>query len=475
MTHDARPTTRRPAVPPAARGLSRRTVMRGAAGLGLGLSGAGWRGAAARQATPDAVEPGSTIVVPEGLRTDLAGTPLNCQFGYRGPDTAWDDAATRIFSEATGIEAVHTIGDTSVTDQLTQILTQLGAQTSDIDVFQIDVIWPGIIAEHAVDLSGPLAEQAALHFPEAIANYTVGGVLVGMPWINGAGLLFYRSDLLEKYGFAGPPATWGELEEQAATVQEGERAAGLPDFQGYVWQGNAYEGLTCNALEWQASSGGGVIIEPDGTVSVNNPQASAAMERAAGWVGVISPPGVTTYEEPDGLNVFATGNALFMRNWPYAWNASQDQGSAVAGRVGVASLPAGDGPDDGSAAALGGFALMVSRYSRHPEAAMEFVKYLTSPEVQRSYVIERGNLPTIASVYDDPAVAAVSEFVPRLRPIFEGGAVARPSNVAGPFYNDVSIAYQATIHQILTGSLEADPALDDLAAELEFVLDELEG
>ncbi|MCC6314242.1 MAG: ABC transporter substrate-binding protein [Thermomicrobiales bacterium] len=429
----------------------------------------------ADQATPGPVAPGSTIVVPPGLRTDLAGTPLNCQFGYRGPDTAFDDAATRIFAEATGIEAVHTIGDASVTDQLTQILTQLGAQTSDVDVYQIDVIWPGIIAEHAVDLSASLAAQAKLMFPEAIANDTVGGVLVGMPWINGAGLLFYRTDLLEAYGFAAPPATWSELETQAAAVQTGERAAGASDFQGFVWQGNAYEGLTCDALEWQASSGGGSIIEPDGTVSVDNERAAAAMERAARWVGTISPPGVTTYEEPDCLNLFATGNALFMRNWPYAWNASQDVGSAIAGRVGVAALPAGDEPGNHSAAALGGFALMVSRYSQHQDAALEFVKYLTSPELQRSYVIERGNLPTIASVYDDPAVAAASEFVPRLRPIFEGGTVARPSSVAGPFYNDVSVAYQAAVHQILTGSLEASPALKDLAGELETIMADLKG
>ena len=459
--------------------LSRRAVMRGAAGLGLGLGstgalGAGWRGASARQATPSAVEPGSTIVVPEGLRTDLAGTPLNCQFGYRGPDTAWDEAATRIFAEATGINAVHTIGDTSVTDQLTQILTQLGAQTSDVDVYQIDVIWPGIIAEHAVDLSEALAEQAQLHFPEAVANYTVDDALVGMPWINGAGLLFYRTDLLEKYGFAAPPATWGELEAQATAVQEGERAAGLPDFQGYVWQGNTYEGLTCNALEWQASNGGGTIIEKDGTVSVNNPQAAAALERAASWVGTISPPGVLTYEEPDCLNVFATGNALFMRNWPYAWNASQDEASTITGRVGVAPLPAGDKSGNKSASALGGFALMVPRYSQHQEAALEFVKYLTSPELQRSYVIERGNLPTIASVYDDSAVAAASDFVPQLRPIFEGGAVARPSAIAGRYYNDVSVAYQTTVSQILAGALEAGPALETLSLDLQDILADIE-
>ena len=62
---------------------------------------------------------------------------------------------------------------------------------------------------------------------------------------------------------------------------------------GFVFQGNAYEGLTCDALEWVKSSGGGQIVEADGTISINNPKAAAAIERAKGWVGTISPPGRT--------------------------------------------------------------------------------------------------------------------------------------------------------------------------------------
>src|SRR5690606_37868009 len=140
------------------------------------------------------------------------------------------------------------------------------------------------------------------YFPRIVENNTVGDKLVGIPWFTDAGLMYYRTDLLEKYGYEGPPTTWSEFEEMANTIQEGERAEN-PDFWGYTWQGNAYEGLTCNALEWQVSNGGGFIIEEgdDGspTVTVNTPQVVAAMEMAAGWVGTISPEGVTTYLEEE--------------------------------------------------------------------------------------------------------------------------------------------------------------------------------
>ena len=187
-------------------------------------------------------------------------------------------------------------GPQSATDYLAQLQQLFAAKSTDIDLIQFDVIWPGILAPNMADL-GPAATDAGLldqFFPRIVTNNTVDGKLVGLPWFTDAGLLFYRTDLLEKYGYDAAPTTWDELQEMAVKIQEGERAEGNAEFWGFVWQGNAYEGLTCDALEWQFANGGGSIVENDKTISVNNPKAIEAIERAATWVGNFSPEGVTT-------------------------------------------------------------------------------------------------------------------------------------------------------------------------------------
>ena len=459
--------------------ISRREIMR--RGMALGLSApiigmiisAQTRNAMAQEATPAGQEPGWSIVVPEGLRTDLNGARVRAVIAPAAdPDRPWQEAAIRKFNEATGAAAEFVPGEQSATDRLATYNQQLGAQSPDNDVYQIDIIWPGIVAQHAVDLSPALSELATLHFPALVENNTVNGALVGMPWYTDAGLLYYRSDLLEEYGFENPPETWAELEEQAQAIQDGE-SADNSSFRGFVWQGNAYEGLTCDALEWQFSNGGGRIIEPDGTITVNNPQAIAAFERARGWVGTISPEDVTTFDEPLSLNAFAPGNAAFMRNWPYAYSVTQAPDSPLVGKVGVTQLPMGDGEGATHAATLGGWQLMVSKYSPNQEAAIEFVKYMCSPELEKSFTIERSHSPTIGSVYDDPEVVETQEFLARLKPVFEGGAVARPSTVTADLYNSASIAYHTRVNQVLTGQTDAAAAAAEIEAELQDIMSEL--
>src|SRR5215471_9996546 len=114
------------------------------------------------------------------------------------------------------------------------------AKSSDVDVYLVDVIWQGIAAPHAVDLKKYYNEdEIKAYFPRIIENNTVGGKLVSIPLYTDAGILFYRTDLLEKYGYKEPPKTWEELATMAKKIQDSERAAGKPDFQGFVFEGKA--------------------------------------------------------------------------------------------------------------------------------------------------------------------------------------------------------------------------------------------
>lgn len=351
----------------------------------------------------------------------------------------------------------------STTERLALYQQLLAAGASDIDVFQIDVIWPGILAQHFIDLRQAAGSAVSAHFPAIIANNTVAGKLVAMPWFTDAGLLYYRRDLLRKYR-AEVPETWQALAATARTIQDAERQAGNDKMWGYVWQGRAYEGLTCNALEWVASHGGGTIVDASGRVTINNAGAVAALDTAAAWVGTITPTGVLNYTEEEARGVFQSGNAMFMRNWPYAWALANGAGSPVSGKVGIAALPKG-GPNGRHTATLGGYQLAVSRYSRNQDAATDLVLYLTGAAEQKRRAIAGAFLPTIASLYKDTGVLAAQPFFGSLYDTFVN-AVPRPSSATGIKYNQVSNAFFNAAHDVLAGKSDAAGSLRRLQAKL---------
>jgi trehalose/maltose transport system substrate-binding protein len=249
----------------------------------------------------------------------------------------------------------------------------------------------------------------------------------------------------------------------AARIQAGERAKGKKQFWGFVWQGAADEVLTCDALEWQAAEGGGRIIEEDKAISVNNPQAIRAWQRAAHWVGSISPPSVVGYREWDSLNVWLAGDAAFMRNWPFAYVDSQAAGSPIRNKFDIALLPGGKA---GRVGTLGGWGLGVSRFSAHPREALELVRYLTRRDVEerRSRVLSQS--PTLPELYNLPVLLEPNPHFDLLSQVFRTGMVSRPSNVTGKKYQDVTDAYIQAVHSVLTGEKSAPEAAAALENEL---------
>ncbi len=367
------------------------------------------------------------------------------------------------WEEATGNTVTLVPMPASTSDQFGQYRLWLAAQNPDIDLYQTDVIWAPQLAAHFVDLTAAAKDIIPQNFPSIIQSQTVNGKLVALPIFTDAPALFYRKDLLEKHGLA-VPKTWEELATTAKAVQDAERAEGKADLWGFVWQGNAYEGLTCNALEWIKSFGGGQIVEPDGTISVNNENALKALETAKSWVGTISPEGVLAYQEEEARGLWQTGNAVFMRNWPYAYTLGNGSDSAVKGLFDVVPLPAG-GDKGSSAATLGGWNVAVSKYSTKQDAAISLALYLAGPEAQKARALSQSNLPTLVSLYDDPDIAAQQPFMPRWKEVFLQ-AVPRPSAPTLGNYNEVSSKFWSAVHDVLSGNKEAAIALEDLEADL---------
>ncbi|MEX0729357.1 MAG: ABC transporter substrate-binding protein [Aquisalimonadaceae bacterium] len=370
-------------------------------------------------------------------------------------------SGAQAWSEKTGNDFKIVSTPNSASERLALYQQILAAGAGDIDVYQIDVVWPGTLASHFVDLSEYAGDAVNEHFEGITHNNTINGRLVAMPWFTDAGLLYYRKDLLEKYD-APVPSTWQEMAETAARIQKAERDAGNGRMWGYVFQGRSYEGLTCNALEWVASYDGGMIVEADGTVSINNPQAAAALSEVASWIGSITPAGVHNYAEEESRGVFQAGQAVFMRNWPYAWALSQDSDSPILDKVGVSALPSG--PNGRPAATLGGQQLAVSRYSPHVDEAVDLVMFLTSYEEQKRRAIEGSFNPTIAALYQDDELLAANPFAADLYQVFIN-AVGRPS-ITGALYNRASTSFYNAVHDILRGRTPAERRLASLQVEL---------
>jgi trehalose/maltose transport system substrate-binding protein len=373
----------------------------------------------------------------------------------------WYQAVSEEWAKKTGnkLEYIGRPNDFSATLPLFQ--QYWAAKSLDVDIYQIDVIWQGIAAPHAVDLKKYYKEdELKAYFPRIIENNTIDGKLVSIPLYTDAGILYYRTDLLEKYGYKEPPKTWEELAAMAKKIQDGERAAGKPDFQGFVFEGKAGESVTCNALEWIYSYGGGSVIEPDKKVTINNPNAIKALDAAHSWIGTISPMEVNTYTEEEARNIWQAGNAAFMRNWPYAYALGADPKSAVSGKFDVTVLPKG-GDNGNNAACLGGWQLMISAYSKVPDAAADLVRYLSSAEVQKKRAIDWSILPTRPVLYSDPDVLAKYPFF-KIMPNVFNNAVARPSTVTGADYNQLSTAFSQNVNKVLTGAESGKDAVDQV-------------
>ena len=378
-----------------------------------------------------------------------------------GSSHARDVALAARFSVATGIKVKVVPHPTASDAAYAQLARAFSSHSSSIDVMMLDVVWPGAFAPFLVDLKPALGSQAKLHAQGIIQNDTVDGKLVAMPWFGDFGILYYRTDLLQKYGYSAPPQTWSELGAMAKKIQAGEQATN-PNFYGFVWQGNAYEGLTCDALEWIASSGGGNIIR-NGVVTVNNNKAAAALDMVRSWVGTIAPRGVTSYQEEDARNAFDNGNAAFMRNWPYAYAASK--GTAVDGKFAVTVLPHENGAV--SVGTVGGWQVGVSKYSKHQQASIEWVRYLTSPAVERYDAIFNTNVPTIPSVAKDPAVVKANPYL--LPAIATVARATRPASFLKTHYAQGSqIIYQG-VNQIENGT-PASSVLPGMAIKLQALL-----
>lgn len=291
--------------------------------------------------------------------------------------------------------------------------------------------------------------------------------VIGLPLYVDAGLLYYRTDLLQKYGYSNPPQTWKQLSEMAVHIQTEERKNNH-NFWGYVWQGAQYEGLVCNALEFFTSAGGGFFRENNIPI-VNSKENVQALQYMVYCIqnSRISPPNTfTDMKEEEVRQCFQNGNALFQRNWPYAGKLHNEEGSMVKGKFGISVLPHFSGHS--SAATLGGWHIGISRYSDKKKDAAVFLKYITSSAVQKGLAVELGHNPGRKDVYDSEELK--SGYLGGLKEVLLT-AVPRP---ALPYYSQISLVLQKYINAAIAGKQNCTKALNRAQKEIQIIIDTYE-
>jgi multiple sugar transport system substrate-binding protein len=284
---------------------------------------------------------------------------------------------------------------------------------------------------------------------------------MALPVYLDGGVLYYRRDLLERFRLPGPPRTWNELLSQSLTVQDEMRKTN-PQFFGFVWQGAQYEGLICNFMEF-SGSGGGFIRQDNGLRldAVANRKALVFM-RDLIWRHRISPPSTYTEMKEEEVRLyFQAGNALFERNWPYAWSLHHKPTSKVINHVGMAPLPA---PSDGErVSALGGWHIGLSRFSDRKPKALRLIQFITSYDTQKKIMSRMGWNPGREDLYTDPEILSRAPRYHRLKKVFQN---AQPRPLL-PYYTQISAIAQRHINSVLADRISAEHALEAAQDEIE--------
>lgn len=348
-------------------------------------------------------------------------------------------------------------------DKLQALLITLQSGDSSVDFFNADVTWTATFASGGLidplDSYFPAAERAAF-LPGTIEAASYNGRIWGIPFRTDAGVLYYRTDLLEKYG-KQPPKTYDELFSMAQEINQKE-GGGLYALVGSLANG---EGMTCNAVEWYYSNGG-EVIGADGSIKINSPQNVQILQiMVDAYQNKLMPEGVLSYSSGDARSSMFQGKQVFMRAWPKAYAMGQDPAmSKVAGKLGVAPLPRGPRGSEGKSV-VGGWQLFLNKNSKHKAESIEFMKFYASEYAQKLHTLNDSYIPALASLYHDKDVLAKYPYYSLFPQVLER-AVARPQS---PYYAEISAILSAETQNAMKGSKTAAQALADAQKAMENV------
>jgi trehalose/maltose transport system substrate-binding protein len=328
-------------------------------------------------------------------------------------------------------------------------IQRLRAKSTECDVLGMDVIWT---AEYAAqgwlkDVSDYISQNGDKFIKSTVDTTEFEGKNWGVPFNSNAGFIYFRNDQVNE-----APKDWETLYKEAA------------DKNGVVYQGFRYEGLTVNFLELLYSKGGSIVSDDGKKATADTQEVKDVLTfMADGIKNGAAPKAVTTYKEEESRRAFESGNATFMRNWPYAYALGNE--SKIKGKFDIATFPGFAGQQ--GAGVLGGYNLGISAYSKNPSGSLAFIEFATQPDQQKIMATEASLPPTTSATYDDPAVKKALPFAGELKTAIEQ---AQPRPVS-PVYPQISEAIYNNVYDALQGNTSPDEAASKMNDEIQKALE----
>jgi len=330
------------------------------------------------------------------------------------------------------------------------------------DIVMLDDTWATEFMSH-----GWLANLEELGYrpdPDFVANaLAVGrypypdGALYALPHVGNVELFAYRKDLFEKYGLPTPPKSWLEVMGAAALIDRFE-----PDVKGVVFRGRKGNPVVAGFLPMFWAFGANIV--EDGHAAVASDAGIAALKFLIALKDY-APVGVEVFDSSEVKDALLAGDvAMATEVWP-GWIPALDDPakSKVVGKVEIIPAP---GLVEHSSPMIGIWLLGVSSASKHKDVALDFLKFITSADVQRRLTFEAGHPPTRKSVYSDPEVVAKYRWFPAQLQALEN-SVPRPRV---PVWSEIEGILGDYLQLALVGEMSPEDALRAAQGRIEEIL-----
>ncbi|GEM87171.1 ABC transporter substrate-binding protein [Meiothermus granaticius] len=398
----------------------------------------------------------------------MAQTKIRVFVGGQQRPEIWRKILDNFEKANPGVKVEVEVGGATSDQQQQYLTTVLASRDPSIDAILIDIVRPAQYAAakwaDPLDKYLPGVSKANL-LKQLLPAYAqadeIDGKLYALPSFADAEFLYYRKDLLEKYGLK-PPTTWDETIKAAQTILAGEKN---PNLNGIGFMGNISEGTVCSFLLPIWASGNDVA-DKNGKLTLTEDQARASLQF---WLDLmdkykVSPPNMAEKAQDTIRNEMQQGRWIFGTLFAYAWNRFQtDPDSQVKGKIGVVPLPKFEGGR--AASCLGGWQWTISDFSRNKALAYKVVKYLTSPEASKILAVDASNLPVYPALYKDPDVLKANPWFADALPV----VLSARSRPVSPRYPEIADVMRKALNAVLARTKTPDAAAKEVIAGLQAI------